>query len=384
MSEQQVYHFMAKIKLINAGMLVEANEIDGLITSQDGNIEAVKMQVGAWLKHAPTKRQQTTLVNDAYRKLEKLFLKQQCQGKCQNCKAYNPQFRNDGMVKIFQKPLSAKNAQLNVGMNMVMDNKCSEIYVSPVKVMNILKKLWCNESEIMNLLYGDSPQMFFFQVIAVSPSKFRPISKMGDMMFEHAQNTYLVEILKNNIMIRDIKQQEQSWLNSNLKVQDSEKLEMNSQFSKKMIDTWVKLQESINNLIDSSKAPSAPGKIAPPGIRQILEKKEGLFRKHMMGKRVNYAARSVISPDPYIETNEIGIPPVFAKKLTYPEPVTHHNFHQLRQCVVNGPDQWPGATHVQNEDGTLVALGAFDQAGRQAIANQLLTPSPNASKCKFM
>ena len=43
---------------------------------------------------------------------------------------------------------------------------------------------------------------------------------------------------------------------------------------------------------------------------QILEKKEGLFRKHMMGKRVNYAARSVISPDPYLNTDEIGVPEV--------------------------------------------------------------------------
>ena len=43
---------------------------------------------------------------------------------------------------------------------------------------------------------------------------------------------------------------------------------------------------------------------------QTLEKKEGLFRKHMMGKRVNYAARSVISPDPNINMDEIGIPMV--------------------------------------------------------------------------
>lgn len=43
---------------------------------------------------------------------------------------------------------------------------------------------------------------------------------------------------------------------------------------------------------------------------QILEKKEGLFRKNMMGKRVDYAARSVISPDPYINMDEIGIPMV--------------------------------------------------------------------------
>lgn len=47
-------------------------------------------------------------------------------------------------------------------------------------------------------------------------------------------------------------------------------------------------------------------------LLQLLEKKEGLFRKHMMGKRVNYAARSVISPDPYLNTDEIGIPEVMA------------------------------------------------------------------------
>ena len=61
------------------------------------------------------------------------------------------------------------------------------------------------------------------------------------------------------------------------------------------------------------------------GIRQTLEKKEGLFRKNMMGKRVNFACRSVISPDPYLGTGEIGIPPYFAMRLSYPERVTPHN-----------------------------------------------------------
>ena len=46
----------------------------------------------------------------------------------------------------------------------------------------------------------------------------------------------------------------------------------------------------------------------------------------MMGKRVNYAARTVISPDPLLRTNEIGIPEYFAKTLTYPEPVTTLNY----------------------------------------------------------
>ena len=61
------------------------------------------------------------------------------------------------------------------------------------------------------------------------------------------------------------------------------------------------------------------------GIRQTMEKKEGLFRKNMMGKRVNFACRSVISPDPFLGTGEIGVPPYFAMNLSYPERVTPHN-----------------------------------------------------------
>lgn len=78
---------------------------------------------------------------------------------------------------------------------------------------------------------------------------------------------------------------------------------------------------------------------AEQGIRQQLEKKEGLFRKNMMGKRVNFAARSVISPDPYLAAGEIGVPPYFAVRLSYPERVTPWNVtvstrspHALAAC----------------------------------------------------
>ena len=66
------------------------------------------------------------------------------------------------------------------------------------------------------------------------------------------------------------------------------------------------------------------------GIKQLLEKKEGLFRMKMMGKRVNYAARSVISPDPMLDTNEVGVPLFMAMKLTFPENVNEINHKSLR------------------------------------------------------
>ena len=117
----------------------------------------------------------------------------------------------------------------------------------------------------------------------------------------------------------------------------------------------VNVQECVNVLIDSSLARNNNADV-PSGIRQALEKKEGLFRQNMMGKRVNYAARSVISPDPYIESNEIGLPLYFATRLTFPENVTAFNLNELRQAVANGPEVHPGATHVVQDNGQMVSF----------------------------
>ena len=99
---------------------------------------------------------------------------------------------------------------------------------------------------------------------------------------------------------------------------------------------------TVNCYIDSSKDPNVLANNQVSGLRQLLERKEGLFRMHMMGKRVNYCCRSVISPDPYIGTNEVGLPLVFAKALHYPTPVNAWNVKHLRQLVENGADAYPG------------------------------------------
>src|SRR3546814_18641065 len=73
----------------------------------------------------------------------------------------------------------------------------------------------------------------------------------------------------------------------------------------RLVSTILDLQNAVNCLMDSSKDPSPLGnRNTQPGIRQILERKEGLFRMNMMVKRVKHACRSVISPDPSVGTNE--------------------------------------------------------------------------------
>ncbi|KAF6779193.1 hypothetical protein AHF37_01194, partial [Paragonimus kellicotti] len=149
----------------------------------------------------------------------------------------------------------------------------------------------------------------------------------------------------------------------------------------------VLLQAAVNGLYDSNTAGIPSGlesktdgtfsrqPIRLPGLRQRLEKKEGLFRMHMMGKRVNYTCRSVISPDPNLDVTEVGVPLFFACRLTFPTPVTAHNLEHLRQLVANGPDIYPGARSLQTPDGRLVHLPRGDtvqmRRKREMLARRL-------------
>ena len=82
------------------------------------------------------------------------------------------------------------------------------------------------------------------------------------------------------------------------------------------------------------------------GILQRLKGKTGRFRGNLSGKRVEYSSRTVISPDPNLEINEVGVPLNIAKTLTFPEEITPKNFVRLKKLVGNGPFVYPGANLV--------------------------------------
>lgn len=104
---------------------------------------------------------------------------------------------------------------------------------------------------------------------------------------------------------------------------------------------WSALQIHVSSLMnDELDRQNAMGGRA--GVKQMLERKEGVFRMNMMGKRVNFGARSVITPDPNLMLHEIGLPEVFARGLTVPEPVTERNYFDMHQAVINGPNSYPG------------------------------------------
>jgi DNA-directed RNA polymerase II subunit RPB1 len=65
-----------------------------------------------------------------------------------------------------------------------------------------------------------------------------------------------------------------------------------------------------------------------------------------MGKRVDFSARTVITPDPILQLDQLGVPELIAMNLTVPEYVTRSNIDTMRQLVRNGPNRWPGAKFI--------------------------------------
>ncbi|TVU21224.1 hypothetical protein EJB05_30849, partial [Eragrostis curvula] len=253
-------------------------------------------------------------------------------------------------------------------------------YLLPTKVESILKDLWKKEVRFCMLLCDFQQdtlsvsekrrgyEVFFLNSLLVSPNRFRPSTSSSLGMMEHPQSVLLSKVQEANLA-----------------------LQHNSAGTNHMdvLNRWMDLQRSVNVLYDSSRGLSKTAKSEKDaqGVRQRLEKKEGVLRQKMMGKRVNYACRSVISPDPSLAVNEIGIPPVFATRLTYPEKVTPWNAKKLQEAIKNGADIYPGATHYRDNKNMYKLQAA--PAKRRAIAKMLPASRGSVSqpgkdpKCEF-
>jgi len=119
------------------------------------------------------------------------------------------------------------------------------------------------------------------------------------------------------------------------------------------------LQSHVTAYIDNDT--SGVDKITQRSVRPIkslsarLKGKDGLIRGHLMGKRVDFSARTVITGDPNISIEEVGVPYSIAKKLTFPETVNRFNIERLQRLVDNSPE-YPGAKFVVRENGSRLDL----------------------------
>lgn len=110
--------------------------------------------------------------------------------------------------------------------------------------------------------------------------------------------------------------------------------------------------EQAGNMVSRHKS----GGRAIKALRARLKGKEGRLRGNLMGKRVDFSARTVITCDPTIDLDQLGVPRSIAENITIPEVVTPQNIEALKKLVRNGPNAWPGAKYIIGEGGKMVDL----------------------------
>ena len=92
-----------------------------------------------------------------------------------------------------------------------------------------------------------------------------------------------------------------------------------------------------------------------------LNSKNGRIRGNLMGKRVDYSARSVITGDPNLSIRQLGVPKKIAMNLTKPVTVNDRNRDFLLKLVQNGPEEYPGAKILERRNGENISLRYVDR-----------------------
>uniref|UniRef100_A0A6C0DQY4 DNA-directed RNA polymerase n=1 Tax=viral metagenome TaxID=1070528 RepID=A0A6C0DQY4_9ZZZZ len=210
-------------------------------------------------------------------------------------------------------------------------------------VLRLFRRISDEDVDFMGLSrYWCRPDWMICTVLPIPPPQVRPsVITDNNQRSEDDLTHKLAEIIKTN----------------NTYLQP--RIEANA--AKSVIDEWTNvLQYHVATLVDNQipgVAPSAQRNGRPlKSIQQRLGSKEGRIRYNIQGKRVEFSARSVITPDPNISITELGVPEKIAMNLTRPEPVTIFNRDKLYKLIQNGPLKYPGAKTIRRPDGRIISL----------------------------
>jgi DNA-directed RNA polymerase II subunit RPB1 len=209
-------------------------------------------------------------------------------------------------------------------------------------VHRLFRRITDEDVEFMGLSrYWCRPDWMICTVLRIPPPQVRPsVVQDNNQRSEDDLTHKLFDIIKNDKTLQ-------------------QKIENNA--SKNVIDEMTNVvQYHVATLVDNEipgVAPSAQRSGRPlKSIQQRLGGKEGRIRYNIQGKRVEFSARSVITPDPNLSVAEIGVPLEIAMNLTSPEAVTPFNVDKLYKLVQNGADKWPGAKTIVRADGRMISL----------------------------
>ncbi|KAJ1950344.1 DNA-directed RNA polymerase II core subunit rpo21, partial [Linderina macrospora] len=214
--------------------------------------------------------------------------------------------------------------------------------LSVTAVLQVLKRISDEDSFAMGINPDYArPEWMILTVMPVPPMAVRPSIQMDATRQSEDDLTYkLNDILKANARVRSCEME-------GAPMHIIEEFEALLQFH-----TATFMNNELSGLPQALQKSGRPIK----SIRARLKGKEGRLRGNLMGKRVDFSARTVITGDPNISIDQVGVPRSIARNLTYPETVTPYNIDRLQDMVRNGPSEHPGAKYVIRDTGERIDL----------------------------
>ncbi|XP_063125589.1 DNA-directed RNA polymerase II subunit RPB1 isoform X2 [Rattus norvegicus] len=246
------------------------------------------------------------------------------------CGRYQPRIRRSGLE------LYAEWKHVNE------DSQEKKILLSPERVHEIFKRISDEECFVLGMepRYA-RPEWMIVTVLPVPPLSVRPAVVMQGSARNQDDLTHkLADIVKINNQLR--------------------RNEQNGAAAHVIAEDVKLLQFHVATMVDN-ELPGLPRAMQKSGrplksLKQRLKGKEGRVRGNLMGKRVDFSARTVITPDPNLSIDQVGVPRSIAANMTFAEIVTPFNIDRLQELVRRGNSQYPGAKYIIRDNGDRIDL----------------------------
>jgi len=253
---------------------------------------------------------------------------------CDHCNGFQPKYTKVGLHV---------EAEYSEQMESIPHGGDRKQFLPAAKAVEIFKR--CRDEDLKTLgldVTWARPEWLLVQVVPVPPLHVRPSVNMGggSGTSEDDLTHQIVNVIKSNIALKNA-------------VTNGEPQIIVEQFEQS-------LQHNVAAFMDNELRgmPQVTQRSGRPlkTIVQRLKGKEGRIRGNLMGKRVDFSSRTVITADPNLGIHQVGVPRSIAMNLTVPDRVTPFNLSELSALVSNGPTVHPGAKHIIRSDGTRVDL----------------------------
>ena len=285
---------------------------------------------------------------------------------CQVCGCVQPKFSKNNL-NIF---IGKKNEN-NVTEKMILDTE---------ECHKILNNISDEDCRTLGLDPEYSrPEWMVIDIIQVVPPCVRPsVVHDSNMRSEDDLTQKYLEIIKTNKALkekldtisnlkrdRSIKIEEFFNETQDMSKAEERYKELIEKHERVVEDAHMSVQIQVTTLINN-KLPGVPeiqnrSHLPLKCLTQRLVTKGGRIRGNLMGKRVDFSARSVITSDPKIDIDEVGVPKSMAMNLTFPETVNQFTIEKCQKYIENGPDIYPGALFIIKKGGARLSLSIIQR-----------------------